>query len=100
VTETALAIAREHPAYTGHFPGRPILPAVVILAEVLAAIDAAVPGSAAGLSVANAKFLKAVTPGTPLVLAHAQAPDGSVRFEVRSPADLVASGRLMRAAAE
>ena len=27
-----LAVARDHPAYEGHFPGQPILPGVVILA--------------------------------------------------------------------
>jgi 3-hydroxymyristoyl/3-hydroxydecanoyl-(acyl carrier protein) dehydratase len=86
--ETALDIPRDHPAYAGHFPGQPILPAVVLLAEVLAV-------AGAELSVSSAKFLKPVTPGTPLVLAHEVLASG-VRFEIRSPGGIVASGTLSK----
>jgi 3-hydroxyacyl-[acyl-carrier-protein] dehydratase len=86
VTETALAIAPDHPAYVGHFPGHPILPAVVLLAEILAKLP--------GLSIVSAKFVRTVAPGTPLTLAHEATDGGGVRFEVRAPNGLVASGRL------
>ena len=85
--ETALDIPGDHPAYAGHFPGQPILPAVVLLAEVLA-----VTGE---LSVSSAKFLKPVVPGTPLVLAHEALASG-VRFEIRAPGGMVASGTLSK----
>jgi 3-hydroxymyristoyl/3-hydroxydecanoyl-(acyl carrier protein) dehydratase len=39
--ETPLAVTSDHPAFEGHFPGKPILPGVAILAEVLAAVEAA-----------------------------------------------------------
>jgi 3-hydroxymyristoyl/3-hydroxydecanoyl-(acyl carrier protein) dehydratase len=86
--ETVLDIPSDHPAYQGHFPDRPILPAVVLLAEVLAV-------AGAGLSLSNAKFLRPVAPGTPLTLAHEVVASG-VRFEIRSPAGVVASGTLSR----
>jgi 3-hydroxyacyl-[acyl-carrier-protein] dehydratase len=93
--QTVLAVARDHRAYEGHFPGRPILPGVVILAEVLAAIAQATARPAERWEVANAKFLEPVTPGTALTLVHEMNATGGVRFEVRSDARVVASGALL-----
>jgi 3-hydroxymyristoyl/3-hydroxydecanoyl-(acyl carrier protein) dehydratase len=94
--QTPLAIASDHPAFEGHFPGKPILPGVAILAEVLAAIEAATARGPQEWEVANAKFLVPVEPGTALTLIHEPTGTGGVRFEVRSPAALVASGLLAR----
>jgi 3-hydroxymyristoyl/3-hydroxydecanoyl-(acyl carrier protein) dehydratase len=92
--ESALRIAADHPAYAGHFPGRPILPGVALLAEVMHAVAEATGRGAGEWNLASAKFLQPVTPGTALTLEHAVAPDGAVRFEVRSEAGTVASGTL------
>ena len=92
--ETALAVARDHPAYAGHFPGHPVLPGVVILAEVLAAVEAATARGPEDWEIASAKFLSPVMPGTALTLVHELLDSGSVRFEVRCAAGVVASGTL------
>lgn len=92
--ESALHVAADHPAYRGHFPGRPILPGVVLLAEVIAAIAGATGREGARWNVANAKFLQPVAPGTALTLAHEAAANGGVRFEVRAGDRLVAAGTL------
>ena len=89
-----LAIAKDHPAYQGHFPGQPMLPGVVLLAEALAAIEESVPRPAKGWTVESAKFLIPVEPGTPLTLSHEAGAAGAVRFEILSPAGVVASGVL------
>ena len=94
--EAALAVATDHPAFEGHFPGRPILPGVAILAEVLGAIEAATARGPQEWEIANAKFLVPVAPGTALTLIHEPTGTGGVRFEVRSPEALVASGLLAR----
>ncbi len=94
--ETTLAVARDHPAYEGHFPGHPILPGVVILAEVMAAIEALTASAPAQWEISNAKFLDPVKPGTALTLIHEVLDSGSVRFEVRSPDGIVANGTLAR----
>jgi 3-hydroxymyristoyl/3-hydroxydecanoyl-(acyl carrier protein) dehydratase len=91
---TVLAVPRDHPAYAGHFPGHPILPGVVILAEVMAAIELATARAASEWEIGNAKFLEPVTPGTELVLEHEATQAGGIRFEVRSPTGVVASGTL------
>ena len=84
-------IAKNHPAYEGHFPGHPLLPGVVLLAEAMAALDAS------GWNVDNAKFLMPVEPGTALTLDHETLASGAVRFEIASPQGIVATGVLSRA---
>lgn len=85
-----LAIAKDHPAYDGHFPGHPLLPGVALLAEAMASLDAS------GWSVDQAKFLMPVEPGTPLTLMHEALESGAVRFEIESPRGVVATGVLSK----
>lgn len=92
MVEQNLNIASDHPAYAGHFPGHALLPGVVLLAEALAAIGESMPAPAHGWIVESAKFLIPVEPGTPLTLSHEALASGAVRFEIRSPAGVVASG--------
>ena len=83
-----LAIAKDHPAYGGHFPGHPVLPGVVLLAEAMAALGKK------DWNVESAKFLMPVEPGTPLTLEHETLASGAVRFEIASPDGVVATGNL------
>lgn len=54
-------IPADHPALPGHFPGQPVVPGVVILDTVTAALAEWMPQAvAAGL--ANAKFLTPLLP--------------------------------------
>ena len=89
MVEIPLVIARDHPACDGHFPGHPILPAVVLLAEAFAALGV----SAQRHSLSQAKFLRPVAPGTPLTLAH-EAQAHGLRLEIRAAGELVASAVL------
>lgn len=83
-----LAIAKDHPAYAGHFPGNPLLPGVVLLAEAMAAIGATQH------TIESAKFLSPVTPGMPLTVRHEADESGSVRVEIESPHGIVATATL------
>jgi 3-hydroxymyristoyl/3-hydroxydecanoyl-(acyl carrier protein) dehydratase len=87
-------VAPDHPAFAGHFPGRPVLPAVVLLSEILAEIEARTGRSSQRWTIATAKFPAAVTPGESLTLSHTDTPSGGIRFEVRSPRGVDASGTL------
>ena len=91
--ESAFIIAQDHPAFAGHFPGQPIVPAVVLLAEALAAIEAATGRAPDEWQLAGAKFLQAVGPGARLALMHEPSGDGR-RFELRCGEAIVASGTL------
>jgi 3-hydroxymyristoyl/3-hydroxydecanoyl-(acyl carrier protein) dehydratase len=93
---STLDVARDHPAFEGHFPGHPILPGVVLLAEAMAAIEAATGTSARDWTVEQAKFLGVVEPGARLALTLAAKPSGGVSFELREGERLVASGALAR----
>lgn len=92
--ETAFTIAQDHPAFAGHFPGQPIVPAVVLLAEALAAIETATGRAPEQWTLSGAKFLQAVGPGSRLTLVHEESRDGR-RFELRCGDALVASGTLV-----
>lgn len=92
-------IGLDHPAFAGHFPGRPIWPGVALLAEVLEAARAdrtlsALVGAAPQVSVV--KFLAPVLPGAVLDIAF-QIGARSVSFSVTEGGQPAASGQLMRA---
>jgi 3-hydroxyacyl-[acyl-carrier-protein] dehydratase len=92
--ETSLHIPMDHPAFPGHFPGRPVVPAVVLLAEVLAAIEQATSRPPQAWMLQNAKFLAPVGPGAEVVIAHEPTVSGGRRFEIRHEGKLVATGQL------
>ena len=90
-----LSIPTDHPSYPGHFPGRPVLPGVVLLDATLHALERAGRGSAGLWEINSAKFQSAVRPGESLTLQHEILPNGSVRFAIRTADRAVASGMLV-----
>ena len=92
--ESALHLAPDHPAYAGHFPGQPILPGVVILAEVLDAVAGATGVPADRWTIVNAKFRHPVVPGSALTLVYERTARGDVRFDVLAGTSVAASGVL------
>jgi 3-hydroxymyristoyl/3-hydroxydecanoyl-(acyl carrier protein) dehydratase len=90
---TILTFPAEHPAFAGHFPGTPILPAVVLLDEVLWALEKAGATPVVSSSVASAKLLDPVRPGETLVLT-CEGEAGAVRFSLTREGAAVASGLL------
>jgi len=95
-----LAVAADHPAYAGHFPGRPILPGVVLLDEALFALAALQGVAAASGEIKSAKFLSPVQPGESLRLDYSATAAGVFRFELKAEERVVASGIVGFAAAD
>jgi 3-hydroxyacyl-[acyl-carrier-protein] dehydratase len=86
-------IPAEHPSLSGHFPGRPIVPGVVLLDRVVEAIEES-HGPLPPLRLPQVKFLKPLLPGQPATVElHGEAPRW--RFRVLSGADLLASGEIV-----
>ena len=92
-----IELPTDHPAFAGHFPGRPIVPGVVLLDQVLIAIAGSVSADATAgdWEIASAKFLSPLLPGEALQL-HAERTENdgfeSFRFTLAASARPVASG--------
>lgn len=55
-------IPHDHPSLPGHFPGNPVVPGVVVLDRVFAAIEAT-HGHAAAWRLPQVKFVQPLLPG-------------------------------------
>lgn len=71
-------VGGEHPALPGHFPGRPIVPGVLLLDAVLQALRET--GAGWPLRLLRAKFLAPVLPGTEVEIALSARVEGPGRF--------------------
>lgn len=90
----SLSVAADHPCLPGHFPGRPLVPAVLLLERVAEAAAAELPGCRFARA-ARAKFLRPVAPGETLALALVVASGlRRVRFDCSSGGARVARGEL------
>jgi acyl-CoA synthetase (AMP-forming)/AMP-acid ligase II len=96
--QLAHAVPIDHPAFAGHFPGQPLLPGALILAEVMEAVQR-VPALVARLgrhpTLAAAKFLAPVRPGSMLSIElHPESGAArGVRFDVRCDGVVAVTGR-------
>jgi 3-hydroxymyristoyl/3-hydroxydecanoyl-(acyl carrier protein) dehydratase len=86
-------IAPTHPSLPGHFPGQPIVPGVVVLDEVIAALAEWQP-KANFLGVSTAKFISPLRPGVAFTIRLEATQSGRVMFECVTPQGLVSHGQL------
>ena len=80
--EAAFMFPPELEIFSGHFPGRPIVPGVLELEMVRAAMERFTGSALRLLSVEKAKFLREVKPGERILLSLSYAAAGS-RFSVK-----------------
>jgi 3-hydroxymyristoyl/3-hydroxydecanoyl-(acyl carrier protein) dehydratase len=86
-------IPPDHPALPGHFPGRPVVPGVVLLDHVATAARAAV-GLGALRAFPRAKFATPVLPGQKVRVAFTPRDALRVGFTCFVEDRLVASGEM------
>jgi 3-hydroxymyristoyl/3-hydroxydecanoyl-(acyl carrier protein) dehydratase len=96
----AFTIPPDHPCLPGHFPGRPVVPGVVVLERVLDAIEAAY-GPLPQLTLPQVKFLQPLLPGERAEIEFEACPERSRRgvashwkFRVLRDGALLASGEV------
>lgn len=93
-TLTIFTVPVDHPAFTGHFPGMPILPGVVLLDSVIRAIGDTHKLPVAQCTINSLKFLHPALPGDVLTIDHTQADNGLVRFDISTTTHKIASGSI------
>ena len=93
---TEFIIPADHPCLPGHFPGQPIVPGVVVLDRVLAAIEAQ-HGALGALRMPQVKFAQPLLPGEEARIELEALPDIAPprwRFRVLRGDALLASGEV------
>jgi 3-hydroxymyristoyl/3-hydroxydecanoyl-(acyl carrier protein) dehydratase len=83
----------DHPALPGHFPGDPLVPGVLLLGHVAAALEHS-RGPVRITAIRQAKFLAPLRPREPCAIRFAAAGPGAARFECRSRGRVLATGIL------
>lgn len=87
-----------HPSLPGHFPGRPLVPGVVLLDRVLDAIEAG-HGPLGGLRLPQVKFLQPLLPDEPARVELDGAPP-RWRFRVLRGETVLATGEVVAEGAD
>lgn len=95
-------IPADHPSLPGHFPGRPVVPGVVLLDRVLDAIERT-HAPLAALRLPQVKFVQPLLPEQPArieLLAEQTDKQGTAsrwRFRILRGDELIASGEMVSA---
>jgi len=95
-----LTFPADHPALPGHFPGRPMVPGVVLLDRIMVAAEAYLSERDGGRwrigQAPTVKFLRPLPPGVAVDL-HFDGSPGKLRFRAElteAPGAVVVSGTL------
>ena len=93
--EVLRLIDANHPSLPGHFPGAPLVPGVVILDEVVAALDEWRQHSQLS-GISKVKFLAPLKPGQlfTILLSVTSKNTGEVSFCCRAEERVIVEGRL------
>jgi 3-hydroxymyristoyl/3-hydroxydecanoyl-(acyl carrier protein) dehydratase len=94
--EVQRVVASDHPSLPGHFPGAPIVPAVVIADEINAALtEWRHDYETAGIN--TLKFLAPLKPDQPFVISLSTKNEiaGAVDVVCRADARVIVQGRLL-----
>ena len=90
ICEIERVIPQDHPTLAGHFPGRAIVPGVVLLDEIGAAISEWRSGGC--LQRVDVKFLRPILPAEPFTIVLKEARNGVIRFSCRVGDSLAVEG--------
>ncbi len=84
--------ALDHPAGPGHFPGNPIIPGAVLLAEVLRLIAAHLGLALSPCQIKSAKFSHPTRPGDCVAIEFSESAQHDIKFQCRVEATVVLTG--------
>ena len=89
------SLAPDHPAAQGHFPGNPIIPGAVLLAETVQAIAADLGVRIGACRIRLAKFPHPARPGAQLAIAYSGHAEERIRFTCTVGDATVLSGEVL-----
>lgn len=92
--EFTCVIPADHPAFAGHFPGRPIVPGVVLLDRALLFTETLLGRPATAWQIGQAKFFNPVGPGEALAYRLQDTAGAAIAFSIRAGEREVAAGSL------
>ena len=90
---THVVIDADHPSLAGHFPGRPVVPAAVLLEHVIEAARVRHPDAEIN-GIQRVKFLRQAVPGQAFEIEWGTPSDSTLRFACRCDGDVLVQGRL------
>ena len=90
-----LHLAAAHPTAAGHFPGNPIIPGALLLAEVLRCIEHAEGARYVSCNVKSAKFLHPARPGDMVEIEYSRSALGTIEFQCAVGGTKVLSGGIV-----
>lgn len=93
-----ISVSPDHPSLPGHFPGMPLVPAVVILQRAMSELSRAFPGRRVS-GVPQVKFLSPLAPGEHARLELEWTDPGAVRFHCTVGERCIATGKFQVEAA-
>lgn len=91
--EAQCEIKSDHPCLTGHFPGNPIVPGVVILDEIFYALTAW-KNNCQIEQISTVKFLTPIKPGQQFVITLAETNPKRIEFKCSRAETVFATGKL------
>lgn len=87
-------IPHDHPTLPGHFPGHPLVPAVVILDHVINAFEEQSGIELKAFNFSQIKFLVPIFPGDEFAIAFEEKRPGLIEFKVSSDKNVYTKGRF------
>ena len=92
--QTVFHIPGHHPVFTGHFPGMPIVPGVLLLDEAMHAIAEATGQSQRNWHIGSVKFLSPLGPGATVIIEHEAQANGAIHFEILEGERRIVTGSI------
>jgi 3-hydroxymyristoyl/3-hydroxydecanoyl-(acyl carrier protein) dehydratase len=92
--ERIVTVDTEHPSLSGHFPGHPVVPGVVMLGEIMNAIREIANENLEFVAMPSVKFMSPLKPGEPLRITLKHQSDGAMEFTCATASRSIANGCL------
>jgi 3-hydroxyacyl-[acyl-carrier-protein] dehydratase len=93
-TEVQGCVGPDHPALAGHFPGRPVVPGVVVLTEILMAVERLPEWNRHDFQLKSVKFTAPLRPGDPFTIALESSSARQLSFVMTQANTRIAWGTL------